>query len=260
MKMGEVVIIKNDLLKLFNFENHEVRIVMKENEPWFVLLDLCVVLDLAPRVVRQRLNDDVCSTYPIPDSLGRDQETTIVNEDGLYDVVLDSRKPKAKEFRKWVTGDILPSIRKHGMYAMDELLDNPELLIQTATKLKEERQLRLAAENEILVLKPKAENYDEFLNTEGLIQMNEINKILGIGLKKYYAILRIIKVLMKQKGSTVHIPMETYMGNKGLFVVLRESFIDKKGKKKYHTVTYATHQGAEFVKDSIIGYLGKPAA
>ncbi|MDT2265610.1 BRO family protein [Paenibacillus larvae] len=101
---------------------------MKGGQPWFVLKDVCSILELSnPRMVKERLSDDVSSTYSIPDSLGRLQPTTIINEDGLYDVILESRKSEAR-IRKWVTRDVLPSIRKTGMYAADELLDNPELL------------------------------------------------------------------------------------------------------------------------------------
>lgn len=84
------------------------------------------MLDLHPNVVRQRLNDDVCSTYPITDNLGREQQANFVNEDGLYDVILDSRKPEAKQFRKWVTSEVLPSIRKTGGYIASKADDTPE--------------------------------------------------------------------------------------------------------------------------------------
>ncbi|MDT2191237.1 BRO-N domain-containing protein [Paenibacillus larvae] len=94
-------------------------------------------------MVKERLSDDVSSELtPSLILSGRLQPTTIINEDGLYDVILESRKSEAREFRKWVTRDVLPSIRKTGMYAADELLDNPELLIHAVTKLKEEREAR----------------------------------------------------------------------------------------------------------------------
>ncbi|WP_040932036.1 Bro-N domain-containing protein, partial [Paenibacillus larvae] len=105
-------------LQVFNFTGKDVRMIMKGGQPWFVLKDVCSILELSnPRMVKERLSDDVSSTYSIPDSLGRLQPTTIINEDGLYDVILESRKSEAREFRKWVTRDVLPSIRKTGMYA-----------------------------------------------------------------------------------------------------------------------------------------------
>lgn len=86
----------------------------EKGEPLFCLKDVCEVLDLRTQKVVQRLEDDVLSKYPIVDSLGRTQQATFVNEDGLYDTILESRKPGAKAFRKWVTSEVLPAIRKQG--------------------------------------------------------------------------------------------------------------------------------------------------
>lgn len=111
----------NNETGIFNFNGIELRVIMKDDEPWFVLNEVCeAVGGIAPRVVKQRLSDEVCSTYPIPDALGRLQEKTIISEDGLYDVIFESRKPQAKEFRKWVTSDVLPEIRKNGMYISED--------------------------------------------------------------------------------------------------------------------------------------------
>lgn len=118
----------NQLTKAF--EGRELTIIKQGNEPKFLLNDVCEILDLAPRSVRQRLDDDVCSTYPIRDRLGRMQRATFINEDGLYDVILDSRKPGARRFRKWITSEVLPSIRKTGSYnAIDTSQLSPELQI-----------------------------------------------------------------------------------------------------------------------------------
>lgn len=94
----------------------EVRVTEVNGEPMFCLADVCRALDLRQGDVRQRLEDGVVSTQPIVDGLGREQQANFVNEDGLYDVILDSRKQEAKAFRKWVTHDVLPSIRKTGQY------------------------------------------------------------------------------------------------------------------------------------------------
>lgn len=104
-------------LQIFNNEEFgEVRTVTKDDEVLFCLGDLCRILELTAKGVKQRLADEVISNYPIPDTLGRIQNTIFVNEDGLYDVILDSRKENARKFRKWVTGEVLPSIRKTGSY------------------------------------------------------------------------------------------------------------------------------------------------
>lgn len=96
--------------------------VNNEGTPLFCLTDVCRVLGLKQHHVRERLDDGGVSTEPILDSLGRTQQANFVNEDGLYDVIFDSRKSEAKRFRKWVTSEVLPSIRKHGAYMTGETL------------------------------------------------------------------------------------------------------------------------------------------
>ena len=99
-----------------NPEFGEVRTAGTPENPLFCLMDICKALGLTQGHVRERLDDGVVSTEHISDSLGREQLANFVNEDGLYDVILDSRKPEAKKFRKWVTSEVLPSIRKSGGY------------------------------------------------------------------------------------------------------------------------------------------------
>ena len=101
------------------FENEEfgsIRTLGDWENPLFCLPDVCKILDLDASAVMRRLDDEVISSHPIADSLGRIQMTNFVNEDGLYDVILDSRKPEARRFRKWITNEVLPSIRKYGYY------------------------------------------------------------------------------------------------------------------------------------------------
>lgn len=130
-------------IKIFeNAQFGQVRIYMGENgEPLFCLIDVCNMLDLIPSKVSQRLDKDVLSKYPL-ETAGGIQQTNFINEDGLYDVILDSRKPEAKQFRKWITSEVLPSIRKHGAYmtndTLEKALTSPDFLIQLATNLKEE--------------------------------------------------------------------------------------------------------------------------
>ena len=96
----------------------DIRTAGTADKPLFCLADVCKALDLQPSAVMRRLDDGVISSNPIPDSLGRQQVANFVNEDGLYDVILDSRKSEAKTFRKWITSDVLPSIRKTGSYSL----------------------------------------------------------------------------------------------------------------------------------------------
>lgn len=122
----------NDLQIFENSEFGEIRTVTEENEPWFCLRDLCVSLELTAKEVKRRLSDEVVSKHPIEDTVGRIQNALFVNEDGLYDVILESRKPNARAFRKWVTGEVLPSIRKNGGYIANQENLTPEQIVANA--------------------------------------------------------------------------------------------------------------------------------
>ena len=109
---------ENQLQIFSNPEFGSIRTLGNWENPLFCLPDACKILDLDPSAVVRRLDDEVISSHPIADSLGRIQMTNFVNEDGLYDVILDSRKPEARRFRKWITCEVLPSIRKYGYYVL----------------------------------------------------------------------------------------------------------------------------------------------
>ena len=189
-------------LKIWNYNNSEVRTVTVNNEPWWVLTDVCKVLELSNATkVAQRLEEDERSNF----KLGRQGEATIINESGLYSVILRSDKPQAKPFRKWVTSEVLPSIRKTGMYATDELLNNPDLAIKAFTALKEEREKTKALtetvaiqQQQILELKPKASYYDVVLNCKDLLSTTEIAKDYGKSARWLNELLHELKVQFKQ--------------------------------------------------------------
>lgn len=131
----------------FNFDGEQVRVVTIDGDPWFVLADLCAVLELSnPRMVAQRIGDDVSQAYPIEDALGRMQNTTVVSEAGMYEVVIRSDKPEAAAFRRWITGTVLPEIRRTGSYARPLTLAEKSILL--LTELTDEVQ-RQAAQLEV---------------------------------------------------------------------------------------------------------------
>ena len=163
------------------FENSQfgkVRVARLNSEPVFCLADLCKILDLTPKGVKQRLSDEVISNYPIIDSLGRNQNALFVNEDGLYDVILDSRKPEAKQFRKWVTGEVLPAIRKSGGYMISkeedteaDIMARALLIAQSTMERQKQRLDMLQAQNnlqstQLQIVAPKVEYYDSVVGTE----------------------------------------------------------------------------------------------
>ncbi|MDG4868873.1 phage antirepressor KilAC domain-containing protein, partial [Guyparkeria sp. 1SP6A2] len=123
---------------------------------------------------------------------------TIINESGLYSLILKSKLPSAKKFKRWVTSDVLPTIRKHGMYAKEELLDNPDLLIEVASRLKEERTKRLIAEQQVKELQPKADYYDTILANPSLLPISVIAKNYGMSANKMNQLLHELGVQYKQ--------------------------------------------------------------
>lgn len=170
-------------IKVFNsVEFGEIRTVIVNDEPMFCLIDICKALELSnSRIVADRLDEDERRKLDLP----RQGETWFVTESGLYAVVLRSDKPAAKKFRKWVTSEVLPNIRKHGIYATDNVIDNilnnPDFGIELLTRLKEERAARVKAEqrNAILMHVNKTYTMTEVAKELGLRSAIELNKILS---------------------------------------------------------------------------------
>ena len=139
-------------LKVFNYQDNEVRTVEINGEPWFVLKDVCAVLGLStPARVAERLDSDEVSQTHLTDSLGREQETTIINESGLYNVILRSDKPEAKPFRKWVTREVLPSIRKTGGYGQKALSPMEMFSLQAQINVEQERRLKAVEQKQAVL-------------------------------------------------------------------------------------------------------------
>ncbi len=132
-------------LQIFNYESNEVRTVMRNGEPWFCLADVCKVLDLSsPHKVAERLDRDELTGIKVR-SGGQTREMTFINESGLYSVILRSDKPKAKPFRKWVTGTVLPSIRKTGAYSAGKTLPDSSAKSALAEAKLNNSRARLAS-------------------------------------------------------------------------------------------------------------------
>ena len=150
----------------------------KQGNPLFCLKDVCEVLELRTSKVVQRLGDDVLSKYPIFDKLGRRQQAVFVNEDGLYDTILESRKPQAKAFRKWVTSEVLPAIRKQGGYMMARADESDEVILARALQIMQATIERRDAE--IAQLKPKAHYVEQVLDAVTCFTTSQIAKGMGM--------------------------------------------------------------------------------
>lgn len=210
-----------DNIQIFQNEQFgKIRIIMDENgEPSFCLADVCAILGLTSKSVTQRLSDGVISKYPIIDNLGREQQANFVNEDGLYDTILDSRKLEAKQFRKWITSEVLPSIRQNGVYmtqnTIEKVLTSPDFLIQLATNFKEEKRKRLEAENLVREQLPKVLFSNAVEGSKSSCLVGELAKIIAqkgypVGEKRLFEWMREKKYLGRC-GERYNIPNQQYI-------------------------------------------------
>lgn len=254
-------------IKIFQNEQFgQIRIVVNENnEPLFCLLDLCNSLGLSNnRKVKSQLDDDVTLSYPILDNLGREQEATFVTEAGMYTVILRSDSPKAKPMQKWVTNEVLPSIRKHGAYMTNETLEkaltSPDFLIQLATNLKEEKQKRIEAESKIQEDAPKVLFADAVSTSQRSCLIAELAKILqqngvNIGQNRLFSWMRDNGYLC-QKGDYYNQPTQKSM-KLGLFELKKTSITKPDGSVLVTTTTKVTGKGQIYFVNK---FLGKDAA
>lgn len=232
-------------IQIFKYENNDVRTVELNGEPWFALKDVCAVLGISNhKMTAQRLDADEVILTDLTDSMGRQQETTVINESGLYNVILRSDKPEAKPFRKWVTSEVLPSIRKNGGYiAGQEQLTPSELMAKAllvANKTLAERDARiseLTVQNAIM--QPKAEYFDELVDRNLLTSFLETAKQLGVEEKKFISFLMEKKYIYRDKKAKL---MPYADKNNGLFEV-KECFNEK--TKWSGTQTLITPKGRE---------------
>lgn len=184
----------NDLQIFENSEFGRIRTVIKDNEPWFVAKDISDKLGYAQTSNMMKRIDEEDSMSSILD--GMNMKSLLINESGLYAAILGSKLESSKRFKHWVTSDVLPSIRKHGMYATDELISNPDLLIQVATALKEERERNKELADSvqqmdkvICDMTPKADYVDRILSSTDCMTITQIAQDYGMSAKKFNRIL-----------------------------------------------------------------------
>lgn len=199
----------NELKVFQNVELGEVRTLIIDEEPWFVGRDVASILGYSKplNALSTHVDRDDSLKQGLIDAMGRTQETILINESGLYSLIISSKLETAKKFKKWVTSEVLPAIRKHGMYAIDEILENPDMAIAALTRLKEEREKRKALEVEnkvqqqqIAELKPKADYTDRILKNKGLVTISQIAKDYGMSGAEMNKKLHDLGVQYKQSG------------------------------------------------------------
>lgn len=221
-------------LQLFNFENHEVRSLLLNNEPWFVGKDVADVLGYSNS--RKALNDhvdaedkEVLTSRNVTLENIPNRGITVVNESGLYSLVLSSKLPSAKKFKRWVTSEVLPALRKTGQYQVKEL-SGQELM---AKALIEAQNVLAAKDKVIEEMKPKVVFADAVATSHTSILVGELAKILkqngiDMGQKRLFAWLREKGYLIKRQGTDYNMPTQKAM-DLGLFEIKEGSYVNGSG-------------------------------
>lgn len=258
--MNELQIFKNE-------EFGEIRTIEVKNEPWFVGKDVAEILGYAkPENAISAHVDEEDKTTTLIQGNGSNykSKTTIINESGLYSLVLSSKLPTAKKFKRWVTSEVLPSIRKNGGYLtpekVEEVLSNPDTIIKLATDLKEERAKRKEAENRLEEAKPKVLFANAVTESGGTILIGDLAKFIkqngrDMGQKRLFEQLRNDGFLIKQKCSSYNMPTQRAM-DMGLFKVKESSIVQPDGVVRLTRTVKVTGKGQIYF---INKYLGEQA-
>lgn len=239
-------------LKIFeNAEFGQIRTAEVDGEPWFVGKDVAEALGYAePRSAVSKKVEEVDRGVAEMETPSGKQNMTIINESGLYALIFGSKLESAKRFKHWVTSEVLPAIRKHGAYAVDELLNNPEMAIKAFTALKEEREKNKRLQTDVDRMKPKEIFADAVSASKTSILIGDLAKILkqnGIntGQNRLFETLRKDGYLIKQKGSNWNMTTQRAM-EMGLFEIKESTHIDGNGCNVTTKTTKVTGKGQQY--------------
>ena len=246
-------------IKIFdNPEFGKVRTMEINGEPYFVGKDVAEILGYtkARNAIASHVDSEDKKDAPIQGDLGGTQEMTVINESGLYSLILSSKLPKAKEFKRWVTSEVLPSIRKHGAYAVDELLNDPEFAIKTFTALKEEREKSKRLSEQIEADKPKVIFADSVSAAKSSILIGDLAKILkqngvNIGQNRLFEWFRQNGFLIKS-GSSKNMPTQKAT-EMGLFEVKVSTVNNPDGSIRETKTTKVTGKGQVYFVNKFLG-------
>ena len=249
MKMKELKIFENE-------QFGSIRTVEIDSTPYFVGKDVAEILGYTnpPKAIRDHVDDEdktVNELFTVNGTKG-----TLINESGLYSLILSSKLPKAKEFKRWVTSEVLPAIRKHGVYAVDEVLENPDMLISALQALKEEKakakrltETLAVQEQQIAELQPKASYYDVVLNCKDLVSVTEIAKDYGRSAKWLNEKLNELGIQFKQ-GGKIWLLYQKY-AEKGYTSTKTQTYNGNDGEVHTKVHTYWTQKGRLFIYDKL---------
>lgn len=228
-----------NLPQVFNYDNRDIRVVMENGEPWWVAKDVCEILEISnSRDAVSRLDEDERGVV-LTDTPGGPQEMIAVNEPGLYTLILGSRKPEAKAFKRWITHEVIPTIRRTGTYALV-----PKTLPEALRAYADEVERRQLAEAQIALMAPKAEFFDAVTDSKDAIAIGEAAKVLnmGIGRNKLFQILRGKKILMRN-----NVPYQEFI-DRGYFRVVEQKWTTTEGETRISIKTLVYQKGLDFIR------------
>lgn len=250
-------------LQIFNNEEFgEIRTVVVNDEPMFCLADVCKALELEQvSRVKSRLNEDGVTTSKVIDKLGREQTATFINESNLYKAIFQSRKESAERFTEWVTGEVLPSIRKNGGYISgQETLSDDELLAKALmvaqNKIAEKDRIIERKQERIEAMKPKEIFADAVSASKTSILIGDLAKIIcqngyQIGQRRLFQWMRDNGYLMKN-GSSYNMPKQKYVEN-GLFEIKESNVQNPDGSVRITKTTKITGKGQIYFVNKFVG-------
>ena len=254
-------------LQVFSYEGSEIRTVQLGGEPWWVLKDICDVLELSnPSVIADRLDEDEKAKVDPKQYLGSrsNEPATVISESGLYNVILLSRKPEAKKFKRWITHEVLPTIRKHGAYVtsdkLEEIISDPDAWIKVLTALKDERTAKERLQLEAAKNESKVVFADAVSVSRGTILIGELAKILKgngieIGQNRLFEKLRQDGYLIKRQGTDYNAPTQRAM-ELGLFKVKETAITHSDGHVTISKTTKVTGKGQQYFINLFLGRSG----
>lgn len=235
-------------LQTFNFEENKVRSLLIDNEPWFVGKDVADILGYqnGSRDINRHVDEEDRQNYQNGTSEINNRGMTIINESGLYSLVLSSKLPSAKKFKRWVTSEVLPALRKTGQYQVKEL-SGQELM---AKALIEAQSVLAAKDKQIEEMKPKALFADAVATSHTSILVGELAKILkqngiDMGQKRLFAWLREKGYLIKRQGTDYNMPTQKAM-ELGLFEIKEGSYVNGSGVNITTKTPKVTGKGQQY--------------
>lgn len=254
--------------EIYNFKGQEVRTVTIDNEPYFLGNDVANILGYKRPgdAIKQHIDEDDRKTLTykafgdLEHSLWKGNDfsnKTFITESGVYALIFGSELPQAKEFKRWVTSEVLPTIRKHGMYATEQLLDNPDFAIEVFNRLKEEREVRKSLEAKIETDKPKVIFADAVSTSKTSILVGDYAKFLrqnglNYGQNRLFAWMRENGYLISRKGASWNMPTQRSM-ELGLFEIKETAVQHSDGHVTVNKTPKVTGKGQLYFSEKLLG-------